>query len=716
MKKNYSAGRVTLPTDKNMDKKTLEIMKEWGCDALRDCDGTEFPEELKQSGARIYRTYYTTRKDNAWALEHPDEIQQMYVMTKPEVSNENTLRIELMKYLSKKMLKPNGKDYKRWWEVIDRTSGEVVPLNSWEYIESDESVVIKSVPYHEYTVSFFTFIMWDPVHMYNSLTNGWNTEKEITFDIRQEKTHEYSIKRLENFIKENSYVDVIRFTTFFHLFTLIFDQKDREKYVDWYGYSSSVSPYILEKFEKEVGYPFRAEYIIDQGYYNGQYRVPSKEYKDFMSFQNREVCSLVKELVDVCHRYNKEAMMFLGDHWIGTEPYLDEFKKTGVDSIVGSVGNGSTLRMISDIKNVKCREGRLLPYFFPDTFHKGGNPKKEAESNWVQARRAILRSPLDRIGYGGYLSLATEFPSFMRYEKKVCNEFRDIYDKINGVKPYSFKKVAILNAWGKCRSWGAHMVHHALYKKENYSYAGVEEILSGSPYDVSFISFDDVLNDKNELRKYDAIFIIGDADTAHSGGEYWENEKLFERVREYVYNGGGIIGVGEPSGHQKEGHYIQLWDIFGIEKEVGFTLGYDKYNTETKESFITQGVKHFDFGEGKKNIYALDCDILLQNNDGVQASSKEYGKGRSVYISGLPYSSENVMLLHKIILWCTHSEELFNTYMSSNEKTEFNYYPEKKMGAVVNNSNHVEKSIVYFDKNKTLKVLLKPFEIKFLNL
>ena len=76
-------------------------------------------------------------------------------------------------------------------------------------------------------------------------------------------------------------MDVVRFTTFFHQFTLIFDELAREKYVDWFGYSASVSPYILEQFEKEVGYPFRPEYIIDQGYMNNTYRIPSKEFQGF---------------------------------------------------------------------------------------------------------------------------------------------------------------------------------------------------------------------------------------------------------------------------------------------------------------------------------------------------------------------------------------------------------------------------------------------------
>ena len=56
-------GRVTIPTDLDVVPETLEILKKWGADAIRDCDGTEFPQELKDTGAKIYATYYTTRKD-----------------------------------------------------------------------------------------------------------------------------------------------------------------------------------------------------------------------------------------------------------------------------------------------------------------------------------------------------------------------------------------------------------------------------------------------------------------------------------------------------------------------------------------------------------------------------------------------------------------------------------------------------------------------------
>ena len=158
-----------------------------------------------------------------------------------------------MKGISDELMKVNTRDdIKRWWEVIDRSTGEIVPTTNWNYQEETGSVVIcDAVPFHEYTVSFLAYIIWDPVHMYNAVTNEWKDfEHQITFDVRQPKTHTYSMERLRRFIAEHPYVDVIRYTTFFHQFTLIFDEVAREKYVDWYGYSASVSPYILEQFEK----------------------------------------------------------------------------------------------------------------------------------------------------------------------------------------------------------------------------------------------------------------------------------------------------------------------------------------------------------------------------------------------------------------------------------------------------------------------------------
>ena len=703
MNENINRGRVTIPTDLDVVPETLEIMKRWGADAIRDCDGTDFPAQLQNQNAKIYSTYYTTRKDNAWAKANPEEVQQCYIMTGFHTATEGALEIPLMKGISPELMEVNTRDdIKRWWEVMDRTIGEPISTDAWDYHAETGCVVIaEPEAFHEYTVAFLAYLIWDPVHMYNAVTNNWqNFEQQITFDVRQPKTHKFTMERLRKFIADHPYVNVIRYTPFFHQFTLMFDELKREKYVDWYGYSASVSPYILEQFEKEVGYKFRPEFIVDQGYYNNQYRVPSREFKDFQAFQRREVAALAKEMVDITHELGKEAMMFLGDHWIGTEPFMEEWKTIGVDAVVGSVGNGSTLRLISDIPGVKYTEGRFLPYFFPDTFYEGGDPVREAKENWVTARRAILRKPIDRIGYGGYLKLALQFPEFIDYVESVCNEFRELYENIKGTTPYCVKTVAVLNSWGKMRAWGCHMVHHALYQKQNYSYAGIIEALSGAPFDVKFISFDDIRENPAILDSIDVIINVGDGDTAHTGGAEWEDAVISSAVRKFVHNGGGFIGVGEPSGHQYQGHFFQLANVLGVEKETGFTLNYDKYNWEQNPNhFILADVAgEVDFGEGKKSIYAYEgTDILVQKDKDVQMAANAFGNGRSVYISGLPYSFENSRVLYRAILWAAHGEEILHKWFSTNYNVEVHAFVANGKYCVVNNTYVPQDTTVYTD-------------------
>ncbi len=699
--KNY--GRVTIPTDLDVVPETLEIMRRWGADAIRDCDGTDFPAELQNQDAKIYSTYYTTRKDNHWAKANPDEVQQCYIMTGLCMASEGPLSIRLMQGISPELMEVNTRDdIKRWWEVMDRTTGTPLAPAAWDYDDQSGCVVIPApAPFHEYTVAFLAYLIWDPVHMYNAVTNDWKDfEHQITFDVRQPKTHAFTMERLRKFIAEHPYVNVIRYTTFFHQFTLMFDELKREKFVDWYGYSASVSPYILEQFEQEVGYRFRPEFIVDQGYYNNQYRVPSKEFKDFQAFQRREVAALAKEMVDITHELGKEAMMFLGDHWIGTEPFMDEWKSIGVDAVVGSVGNGSTLRLISDIPGVKYTEGRFLPYFFPDTFHEGGDPVKEAKENWVTARRAILRKPIDRIGYGGYLKLALQFPEFIDYVESVCNEFRELYENIKGTTPYCVKTVAVLNSWGKMRAWGCHMVHHALYQKQNYSYAGIIEALSGAPFDVKFISFDDIRENADVLKGIDVIINVGDGDTAHTGGAEWEDPAISSAIRGFVHRGGGFLGVGEPTGHQYQGRYLQLASVLGVEKETGFTLNYDKYNWESHPDhfILADCAGEVDFGEGKKSIYALEgAQILVQREKEVQMAVNGFGQGRSVYISGLPYSFENSRILYRAILWAAQGEGQLHKWFSTNYNVEVHAFVANGKYCVVNNTYAPQDTTVYTD-------------------
>lgn len=715
----YESGRVTLPTDKDMDEKILEIRELWGADAIRNSDGTSLSEDVMRQFEKVYATYLTTRADLEWGKLHPEELSQIYLMTPHTTANGDSLEINLLAGYYEEQVRINKlEDPAQWWEVMDRTTGEIVPLSRWQWDLDKGTVTIQSKKWHVYTVTFLAFQIWDAVCMYNHLTNDWGDKPhDLPYDVYNPRTREHVLQFLRDWLHNNPRPDVVRFTTFFYQFTLIYDDKQREKFVDWFGYSGSVNPRLLEDFEKEYGYRLRPEDIVKQGYHNGSFCVPAKRYLDYMDFVQRFVTKLAKECVDLVHAAGKEAMMFFGDHWIGAEPYGKYWSEIGLDAIVGSVGDGVTCRMIADVPNVKYREGRFLPYFFPDTFHPGGDPTGEADTNWLAARRSICRSPLDRIGYGGYLGLAAEFPDFVARVAEICDEFREIYDKIGGTKPYTPQfKVAILNSWGKARRWQTTMVAHAKTYKQFYPYIGVVEALCGMPVDVEFLSFDEVK--ENGIPKDVRVLLnYGMADSAWSGGENWLDERLTGAVREYVHGGGGFIGIGEPCAISHQGRFFQLADVLGVDKELGMTLIYTKYTGQSADPhFILEGLgREFDFGGGADDIYAINDDTvnLVTGNGCARISVNRFGSGRSVYISGLPYNARNTRLLLRSIYWASGFEdELGKSWFSENIHTECNAYPGTGWWCVLNNSREAQDTIVYKADGSRTEVTLAPMEIK----
>ena len=124
MEDKCKTGRVTIPTDLDVVPETLEILKKWGADAIRDCDGTDFPQELKNADAKIYSTYYTTRKDNAWAKANPDEVQQCYIMTGFYTAPGDTVTIPLMKGISPELMQVNTNDDIMLMYFTSGTTGE----------------------------------------------------------------------------------------------------------------------------------------------------------------------------------------------------------------------------------------------------------------------------------------------------------------------------------------------------------------------------------------------------------------------------------------------------------------------------------------------------------------------------------------------------------------------------------------------------------------
>ncbi|MFR4020584.1 MAG: 1,3-beta-galactosyl-N-acetylhexosamine phosphorylase N-terminal domain-containing protein [Clostridia bacterium] len=159
---SQNKGRVTIPTNLDVVKETLDIVEEWGADAIRDCDGTEFPAELKDTGAKIYATYYTTRK--GMGKGKSDEIQQMYIMSSFHTATDETW-ITYGPSLQD-MLKVNTRDdITRWWEVVTIHRGREIVRQTSGLMTKSGNVVITAKSFSTNIPSASGIYHVGPVHM-----------------------------------------------------------------------------------------------------------------------------------------------------------------------------------------------------------------------------------------------------------------------------------------------------------------------------------------------------------------------------------------------------------------------------------------------------------------------------------------------------------------------------------------------------------------------
>jgi len=92
-----------------------------------------------------------------------------------------------------------------------------------------------------------------------------------------------------------------------------------------------------------------------------------------------------------------------------------------------------------------------------------------------------------------------------------------------------------------------------------------------------------------------------------------------------------------------------------------------------------------------------------------------FGNGRSVYISGLPYSFKNSRVLHRAILWAAHGEGELNKWFSSNYHVEVHAFVKNGKYCVVNNTYEPQSTIVYTDKG-SFPLELDANEIRWYNI
>jgi len=709
-------GHFTLPAQKGMDKEVKMLCEKWGVDAVRDSDGTTLSPEILGMGPDVYSTICLIRADQAWAKSHPSQCQQKFLMSFPVTCNiDGELRIKIQKGYSLEQFRIDTEhDPEKYWEVIDRTANKIVGVRDWRYLESGEVLIKNPIKWHVYTVNFLVYQIWESTSMYNYITNNWTGEHQMGVDPRQPQTGEHLLEYLDKWLETHPDTDFVRFTSMIYQFPLIKNEKRENAYQDWSGYLDPMSALALDEFEKQKGYRLRSEDIVDEGYFNASYRIPQKQFLDWMGFVQEFVRVYTQKCVEKVHGADKKAILFFCDHWIGTEPYLDGFEKLGFDGIIGPCLSGVELRRISDVPGDIIKEVRLYPYFFEvnlqdePVFKSNGDPVKECKKWWKSIRRALLRRCVDRIGFGGYLDLAVKYPDFLNYVEELADEFRTVLDRTKKTIPCTVaKKVALLDCWGRMRSW----MHN-----DNWPQGHIPEFLSGFPAEIEFISFDDIRK-KGISEDIGTIINWGSVGSSWSGGKNWADPEIVEKIRAWVDNGGGFIGVEDSTAYEYQGRFFQLADVLGVEKEIGNRLSWAKnirLDVNQKHFILEDAVDKIDLGTVRSSVHLnSECaELLAGTPTAVQLSTNKFGKGRSVYFANYLHNAQNMRILYRTILWASGQEDGLRKWFSTDINTECACYPEVGQFVVMNNSELDRNTTVYNADGRSANIFLKPLEMK----
>lgn len=698
-------GGFTLPGESGYEELTLRMAEKWGADVIRDSDGTELSPEIINAGYGIYSTICIIRDHNEWAKKNTDKLQQTFLMTNPVVAVGTTVEIELMKDFFAEQFKINDSDEsKAYWQVFDRTENK--EIKKWKYKDGVVSFD-DAEPWHKYTVNFLAYRIWEEISMYNHVTNDWKKEHLMQIDPRYPATQEYMIGWLTNWCETHPATTVVRFTSMFYNFVWIWgsNERNRQLFSDWASYDFTVSPLALKQFEEKFGYRITSEDFINKGNLHASHMACDKTKLDWMDFINEFVVDFGKKLIDVVHSYGKKAYVFYDDSWVGVEPWGKRFKNFGFDGLIKCVFNGFEARLCAGVDTVETHEIRLHPYLFPvglggaPTFTEGGNPTLDAKAYWKNVRRALLRAPIDRIGLGGYLSLTIPFPDFQDYIEKISDEFRQIREFHKSGKPYVYKpKIAILTFWGKLRSWtcGGHYHEHP-----DLDLINIIEALSGMPFDVDFISFDDVK--EKGLCGYDIVINAGFAGSAWSGGDKWQDEKIVSSVTEWVYSGGAFIGVNQPSAVDGYDTFFRMSHILGVDEDRGARLCHGKYTFEAESDDVAVYGTAF---RPKKGIYLTDGEtkVLASCDDVPTITRRCFGKGCGIYFSEFRHGAAANRTLLNLILSAS-GQDAQQKYLTDNIYTECCYYPESRQLVVINNSDETQTAVILTDSgSKTVTI------------
>ncbi len=672
---------------------TLEQLKYLGLNTVSIRENDPAVSAYKENGFQLLIT--NKPHTNAALLEkHPNTHQVIFGCSQHVRAEADRLEIDLQ--TNDTRISYQGDDYWRtnseclnypgdkYWRVFDVTEKKFLDRDQWERDPATSIVIIENTkPGHEYGVLYQTRQVHVAIAKQGTINPMMEGIEDVFIDWHREKYAPY--KDILNVYRPTS--------------------ASIHRGGGWYGYLCGTNPQILEEFEKWAGEPFDPAWVLSDDFQlKSLGDEPHPGMVKWMSFVQEKMVSVNRNINDVMHEYVPVLRLFWGDNWIGLEPWLGGLEKAGFDEVTKGAHNSVVVRMVTDFPGSSKRNIRFSPWFNEIELFKpeqyAESPVDYARKNWNDIRRALFFHVTDGFELGGKITMADDFPGTMEQLKGMVDEFLFIHSQTAGSKVFTHDlDVYIINSYGALRSWigwGGEFFNNDPLRFQFY--------LTDLPVNVRFLSMESIMSqgipeDANVLINY------GDAGSAWSGGSAWHDERLGNTIRKFVDNGGGFIGVGNPSS-AKPGESWFLNDLMGVDldSETEGIPSMDK-TVDGKKHWITASLPAvINQLSNDAKVKAIGSDVkVLYEEDGIpMMCARSSGEGRAVYLSSYsvlpprspetwnlnPFSSFDYPyelsqsfydLVRRSIFWSAGQEENLEKLYSQDENVSVYAYPEKQL-------------------------------------
>ena len=150
--------------------------------------------------------------------------------------------------------------------------------------------------------------------------------------------------------------------------------------------------------------------------------------------------------------------------------------------------------------------------------------------------------------------------------------------------------------------------------------------------------------------------------------------------------------------------------VLGIDKDTGARVCHGRWeydvDVEKQTYLFPEGAE---LPAGKSLLLTDGKASVLAEKEGLPiACVNEFGRGKGIYLTGLPLSNANTRLLLNLMLY-GKGLDLKQNYLTDHVDAECAYYPESGKMVIINNSESKLNTSVRTEKG-VLQFTLEPFE------